>query len=285
MSAQTYTFTTEDIEYIRHGDNAVMLRVYRPTGDGPFPMVADLHGGAWSRSDLNDCDARDRVLAASGLVVASMNFRHGNDGYLACLSDINYGIRWFKANAARFGGDPTKFGLSGTSSGGHLAMLSSMRPHDPRYESIPLPAGLKATDATAQAIAMQWPVINPISRYNHARRLRESANPPAWIADIPERQEGFWGGAAGMIEGNPMLILEKGEKVLMPPTLWIQGQPDQTHDYRDPESPIELNEPLRFAHNYRAAGGYIETLYIDNATKVSELSHNPTAAFFHRFLK
>jgi len=73
--------------------------------------------------------------------------------------------------------------------------------------------------------------------------------------------------------------------VLTPPTLWIQGQPDQTHDYRDPESPVDWNEPLRFSLNYRKAGGFIETLYIDNATKASNLSHEPTAAFFHRFLK
>jgi len=280
----THAFTIEDHEYIRHGDKPQPMKLYRPSGDGPFPMIIDLHGGAWSSGDLADCDARDRVLAASGLVVGAINFRHGTEGYLACMADINFCIRWFKANAKRFNGNPAKFGLSGTSSGGHLAMLSSMRPHDARYESIPLPAGSPAVDATAQAIVMQWPVINPISRYRHARRLRDSANPPAWIGNIPERQEGFWGGDAGMIEGNPMLILEKGEKVEMPPTLWIQGQPDQTHDYRDPESPVELNEPLRFSHNYRKAGGYIETLYIDNATKVSELSHNPTAAFFHRFL-
>ncbi len=280
----TYAFTTEDIEYIRHGDKPQMMKLYRPTGDGPFPMIIDLHGGAWSSGDLADCDARDRVLAASGFVVAAINFRHGTEGYLACMADINFCIRWMKANAKRFNGNPAKFGLSGTSSGGHLAMLSSMRPHDARYESIPLPAGSPAVDATAQAIVMQWPVINPISRYRHARRLRDSATPPAWIGNIPERQEGFWGGEAGMIEGNPMLMMEKGEKVVTPPTLWIQGQPDQTHDYRDPESPVELNEPLRFSHNYRAAGGYIETLYIDNATKVSELSHNPTAAFFQRFL-
>ena len=87
-----------------------------------------------------------------------------------------------------------------------------------------------------------------------------------------------------MAEGNPIGILEKGEKVMTPPTLWIQGQPDQTHDYRDPNSPVELNEPLRYALNYRNAGGYIETLYIDNATKMSDTSHIPTAAFFHRFL-
>ena len=277
-----YAFTTETVEYIRHGDTPIMAKLYKPSGDGPFPMIIDLHGGAWSNGDLADCDARDQVLAASGLVVAAINFRHAGDGYPTSLQDINYAVRWMKANAAKFNGKANAIGLSGTSSGGHLAMLAAMRPADPRYAALPGPAGV---DATVQAIVMQWPVINPISRYLHARRLRDSANPPAWIGNIPERHELYWKTEAAMMEGNPIGILEKGEKVLTPPTLWIQGQPDQTHDYRDPDSPVELNEPLRFSLNYRKAGGYIETLYVDNATKGSAISYDPTAAFFHRFLK
>ncbi len=279
-----YAFTTETVEYIRHGDTPYMMKLYKPSGDGPFPMVIDLHGGAWCNGDLADCDARDQVLAASGLVVAAANFRHAGEGYPTSLADINYAIRWMKTNAAKLNGRADKLGLSGTSSGGHLAMLVSMRPNDPRYTAIASPAG-GSTDPSVQAIVMQWPVISPISRYRNARRLRDSANPPAWVGSIPERHETYWKTEAAMIEANPIGILERGEKVTMPPSLWIQGQPDPTHDYRDPESPVEWNEPLRFSLNYRKAGGYIETLYVDNEKKASNMSHEPTAAFFHRFLK
>lgn len=276
-----YAFTTETVEYIRHGETPYSMKLYKPSGDGPFPMIIDLHGGAWSSGDLADCDARDQVLAASGFVVAAANFRHAGDGYPTSLADINYAIRWMKSNATKLNGRADQVGLSGTSSGGHLAMLVAMRPHDPRYAAIAGPAGV---DATVQAIVMQWPVINPISRYLHARRLRDSATPPAWIGNIPERHELYWKSEAAMAEGNPIGILEKGEKVLTPPTLWIQGQPDQTHDYRDPASPVDWNEPLRFSLNYRKAGGFIETLYVDNETK-AKTAPASTAAFFHRFMK
>jgi len=281
----SHAFTTETVEYIRHGSTPYMAKLYRPSGDGPFPMVIDLHGGAWCNGDLADCDARDQVLAASGLVVAAINFRHGPDGYPTSLADINYAIRWMKANAAKFNGRADAVGLSGTSSGGHLAMLVAMRPNDPRYTAIASPGGSAAVDSSVKAIVMQWPVINPLSRYRHARRLRDSANPPGWVANIPERHETYWKNEAAMEDGNPILMMEKGEKVVTPPTLWIQGQPDQTHDYLDPESPLDLNEPLRFSFNYRKSGGFIETLYIDNETKGSDSSYRPTAAFFHRFLK
>jgi acetyl esterase len=279
-----YAFTTETVEYIRHGSTLYMMKLYKPSGDGPFPMVIDLHGGAWCNGDLADCDARDQVLAASGLVVAAANFRHADEGYPTSLADINFAIRWMKTNAAKLNGRANAVGLSGTSSGGHLAMLTAMRPNDPRYTAIASPAG-GSTDTSVKAVVMQWPVISPISRYRNARRLRDSANPPAWVGSIPERHETYWKTEAAMIEGNPIGMMERGEKVVTVPALWIQGQPDPTHDYRDPESPVDLNEPLRFSLNYRKAGGYIETLYVDNEKKGSSISFEPTAAFFHRFLK
>jgi len=41
----TYAITTEDVEYLRHGDRRLVARLYRPTGAGPFAAVVDLHGG------------------------------------------------------------------------------------------------------------------------------------------------------------------------------------------------------------------------------------------------
>ena len=40
--------------------------------------------------------------------------------------------------------------ISGQSSGGHLAMLAAMRPNDPRYTTIALPAGSPKVDATVK---------------------------------------------------------------------------------------------------------------------------------------
>jgi len=35
-----------------------------------------------------------------------------------------------------------------------------------------------------------------------------------------------------MAEGNPMLALERGEKVHTPPAVWFQGRGDTLHDYK-----------------------------------------------------
>ena len=66
------------------------------------------------------------------------------------------------------------------------------------------------------------------------------------------------------------------------PALWVNGRPDPVHDYRDPESPVELNEPQRFVENYRKAGGRIDLHYIDQAARQSAASYDLVAAFVHK---
>jgi len=287
MSGQPFDYTIADFNYVEHAGQPQRLRLFMPVGAAPVPLVVDLHGGAWCTGDLKDCEARDLTLVRNGFAVAALNFRHAGDGYPASCVDINYAIRWLKAHAGQLGLRADKVGLSGQSSGGHLAMLAAMRPADPRYTAIPSPAGAPGDatpDASVRAVVMQWPVINPLSRYRNAVQLRNTAESPTWVGDIPERHDLYWKTEDAMEEANPILILERGEKAELPPALWIQGKPDPVHDYRDPVGTFDGNEPERFAHDYRAAGGSLELLYIDNATRGSATSHDPTAAFFRQHL-
>jgi acetyl esterase/lipase len=283
MTVQPFDYTVADFTYLEHADGPQRLRLFLPVASRPVPLVVDLHGGAWCNGDLRDCEGRDLTLVRAGLAVAALNFRHAGQGYPASLVDINFAIRWLKAHAVKLGLRADAVGLSGQSSGGHLAMLAAMRPADPCYAAIPSPEGAEV-DASVRAVVMQWPVINPLSRYRNAVRLRDSGNPPPWVGDIPGRHDLYWKNVAAMEEGNPMLILERGEAAQLPPALWIQGQPDPVHDYRDPEGTSDETEPERFARNYRRAGGTLDLLYIDNAVRGGAASNVPTTEFFRRHL-
>jgi len=271
--------TTENVCYLRHGERQIMARVFKPEGEGPFPAYIDLHGGAWNNGDLNDRTGLGEYMAQRGYVMATLNFRHGPDGYPTTLQDIHYGIRWVKAHAKELKADPRKVAIGGASSGGHLAMLVAMRPNDPRYAAIPL-----AGDASVQGVIMQWPVINPLSRYRHAIRSSALPNPPQFSIGMKEKHDTYWHTEAEMADGNPMLILERGEKVVMPPALWLQGRPDEVHDYHDPDSNFAGNEPERFVSNYRKAGGDIEIAYFDNAKRNTDVTHQPVADFMKKHI-
>src|SRR5215470_9409829 len=106
----------EDVEYLRHGDTPLLARIYRPRGQGPFPAVIDAHGGAWCVGSRVNNDPINMPVARGG-VVAALDFRMPPDAsYPGSVADINYGIRWLKANAAPFGTRPDWVGAMGTSS-------------------------------------------------------------------------------------------------------------------------------------------------------------------------
>jgi acetyl esterase len=271
---KTTAFDVTDVEYLRHGQKPLLARVFKPRGAGPFPALVECHGGAWCMSDRCSEHLRHEYMASHGIVSIALDFRSGSeDPYPASVQDINYAVRWAKANAAELKTRPELVGISGQSSGGHLAMLVAMRPHDPRYSAIPLPAGKPAQDASVRCVIMSWPVINPFSRYRHAKR--DLANGKEWGKSIIPRHDSYWQSEANMAEGNPMLALERGEKVSLPPAIWFQGKNDTQHDYKDVESDFPGNEPQRFCANYKKAGGEIALEYTDmdrSATHTPDLS-------------
>ena len=263
--ARTHEFDVSDVEYLRHGDKPLLARVFKPRGEGPFPAVVDLHGGAWCNGSRTTDKVRHEMLASHGVVVVSLDWRCGSEGaYPKALQDINYAIRWVKAHAKELKTEPGLVGISGQSSGGHLAMLAAMRPNDPRYTTIALPSGSPAVDATVKAVIMSWPVINPIARYRFAQR-NAAKNPPAdWAPDIINRHQQFWVTEDNMSEASCMLMLERGEKVSLPPAIWHQQRGDMMHDYKDDDYKGPESEAPRFVKNYRNAGGDIELTYFDS---------------------
>ena len=277
-ATKTAEFDVADVEYLRHGDKPLLARIYTPHGAGPFPAMVECHGGAWCQSDRLTEKLRHQYMAAHGVVSIALDFRSGNeDPYPASVQDINYAVRWAKLNARELKTRPDLIGLSGQSSGGHLAMLVAMRPRDPRYAAIALPAGSAEQDASVRCVIMTWPVINPLSRYRHAKREK--------LDSIIARQDSYWRTEANMAEGNPMLALERREKLLTPPAVWYQSRGDAMHDYKDPESTFDGNEPQRFVANYRKAGGTIALDYIDMDRGAGGSDLSKTGDMFARMIE
>ena len=226
-----------DVEIPRDG-GPLLARVYQPQGPGPFPMLLDEHGGAWSAGDRKNDEWIDEPLAQSGLLVLSPEFRIGpDDPFPAQLQDINLATRWFKAHARELNGDPTTLGGIGFSSGGHTVVLSAMRPRHPDYSALPLPEA-ENEDASLDYAISCWPVIDPLARYE---RARDNGN-----AELVEKHDRFFLSLDAQIDANPVRILERNEKVTLPPLLVCHGTADDS---------VPFEWVARFADLYREAGG------------------------------
>jgi acetyl esterase/lipase len=246
-----YEIKVEDVEYLRHEGAPLLARLYRPQGPGPFPMMVELHGGAWSRQDRLADKLIHESLARTGVIVAALDWRQPPVApYPAAFQDIHYGIRWLKARAAELGGRPDLVGSMGNSSGGHQAMLLAMRPFDARYAALPAPAGGAGVDATVKCVILCSPVIDPIGRYHYARAIKAKGEPSALaVDDLIAGHDAFWQTEAAMIEGTPSIALEQGERAQLPPVLYLQGTEDLAH----PRPQLD-----RFVAAYRKAGGTVD---------------------------
>src|SRR6202045_4594135 len=169
--AAKFELKVSEVEFRRNSaGRMLMARIYQPQGPGPFPTIFDLHAGAWNGKDRKAEEPMDSALASSGLLVVAIDMTLAPEApYPACVQDANYGVRWLKANATKWNGDASKIGVYASSSGGQVAELIAMRPHDPRYSAIPLEAAPNL-DATVAFIATRSPISNTVARYENAEK-------------------------------------------------------------------------------------------------------------------
>ena len=237
--AARFEITATDVEFRRNaGGRLLMARVYRPAGAGPFPTVLDLHGGAWNAKDRHAEEPMDRALAESGVLVVAIDLTLAPEApYPACVQDANYGVRWLKWKAPSWNGDPSKIGVYGSSSGGHVAELLAMRPRDPRYNAIPL-AAAPDVDATVAYIATRSPISNTYARFQNAEEKKRDG--------MITNNKTFFNPWETIFESNPQQILERHEPVTLVPLLIMQGALDDN---------VLPAVQEKFVATYRAAGG------------------------------
>jgi acetyl esterase/lipase len=236
--AKHYEIKVWDVEYRRDPVRTLMARIYQPQGEGPFPVLLDVHGGAWNDQDRTANAPVDERLAASGILVVAIDVRLAREApYPGSVADVNYGIRWLKAKAREWNGDPETLGALGSSSGGHVLELCAMRPHDPRYTIYPLPEA-SHLDATLTYVIARSPISNPLARYEQAQKMKRDT--------LIRNSELYFNPWESIVEGNPQHILERGEAVLMPPMFVLQGELDDN---------VLPAVQEHFVATYRAAGG------------------------------
>ena len=224
----------EDLTYRTIGSEAageaLLGRFYPPAGGRIDTLVVEVHGGAWTMNDRTTNAAIHQHLARQGIAVFALDFRLApKHRYPAAIEDVSYGIRWAKAHFK-----PRRIGGLGTSSGGQQIVLSALQP------------GKFGEDAALDFVVACWPILDPLARYQMAKAKG--------LKNLVDAHHAFWPDEAAMKEGNPQLVLERGEATAMPPMLILQGTADEN---------VEHFRADRFADAYRQRGGSVELVKFD----------------------
>jgi acetyl esterase len=99
--------------------------IYVPAGDGPFPTMLYMHGGAfcvWSARDVRRTAMR---IAADGVLVVNLDYGLAPEHpFPWAVEDAIYGARWVARNAAAYGGTNDVIAVGGDSAGATLAVAA-----------------------------------------------------------------------------------------------------------------------------------------------------------------
>ncbi|MEQ1862528.1 MAG: alpha/beta hydrolase fold domain-containing protein [Chthoniobacteraceae bacterium] len=114
-----------DLAYVEGAHKRQKLDLYVPQkADGPLPLVIWVHGGGWQAGSKDQCPPLRGGYLDRGYAVASIGYRLSSHAvFPAQIEDCKAAIRWLRAHAKEYNLDAEKFGVWGSSAGGHLVAL------------------------------------------------------------------------------------------------------------------------------------------------------------------
>jgi len=112
---------------VRDGEN-IPIRIYTPSGDGPFPIIVYYHGGGWVLNDIETCDAScQRLAAETNSLVISVGYRLAPEyPFPLPVYDAYDAFLWTVDHSKVINGLPNELTVMGDSAGGNLATVVTM---------------------------------------------------------------------------------------------------------------------------------------------------------------
>ncbi|OCT12574.1 alpha/beta hydrolase [Paenibacillus pectinilyticus] len=135
------------------------LDIYLPDGEGPFPVIVSIHGGAFAFGDSRGTDC---LSALHGLerdyAVVSVNYRLSGEAiFPADVEDVKAAIRFVRTNAAAFSLNPDKIATWGGSAGGSLSALCATSGDAAEFKN-PNSSHIGVSDRVQAAIVWYAPI-------------------------------------------------------------------------------------------------------------------------------
>ncbi len=258
--------TAEDLVYTKAGGSDLKLDIAAPEGQGPFPGVVVIHGGAWRGGNKKDVRSILADFARHGYVAVSPQYRFcPKETFPAQVHDVKAAVRWMRSHAKDYQLDSDHIGATGFSAGGHLAlMLGLTGPED----------GLEG-DVTAGSPSSR---VQAVVNYFGPTDLAAADIPPVskplvrdLIGGTPEEKP------KEVKRASPLTFVTKDD----PPTLTFQGT-------KDPLVPHTQAILLAEAQPSVGVNGRVELLIgASHGWGGAELKHTTEEmfVFFDRYLK
>lgn len=227
------------------------VELFKPRGDGPFPVLILVHGGCWIKEYAGIVQMRNvaGALAAEGIAVWNVEYRRVDEaggGYPGTFQDMIAAVELLTATASEYHLDTARVAAMGHSAGGHLVQWLAGRARIP--VSSPLHRATPYPLREVIALGSIGDLRNRVDKRGQVCGIDvvQLTGPPS-----AARPEIF-------SDTSPAELLPNGSH-----TVLINGALDSI-------SPPET--ALAYASRAKAAGDEVETLILPGASHYDEVS-------------
>jgi acetyl esterase/lipase len=225
---------------------AQKLDIYIPDkGDGPFPVIVAIHGGAWMHGDKADTQNLPMLEGLKrGYAVVCVNYRLSEEAQFPCqIYDCKAAMRYIRANAAAYYLDANRIGAWGSSAGGHLVALLGTTSRVKKLEDFSM--GNPQLSSKVQAVVVWYGPVESFLKMDEELAGSGAGVPDHSSPDSPESK--LLGDVITAVPGkvgfaSPMTYI----KPFSPPFL-IQ------HGLKDEIVPVE--QSIHFARKFAQIAG------------------------------
>lgn len=261
MGEESYDVVRDQV-YVERDSGPLAADVYVPHGDGPFPAMIVVHGGAWASGTREQLAGFAQALAKAGYTSVAISYRLApKQKFPAQVYDCQAAVRWLRSHAAKYKVDAGRVGGFGYSAGGHLvALLGAMDDDDFREASVP---------ADAPSARLQV-VIAGGAPCDFRVLPADSQRLAYWLGGTPAEKPGAYEHA------SPTSYVTSDD----PPMYFYHGGGDNL---------VPIRSPQRMVQRLKEAGVPVEFYEVPGAGHMGAVA-DPTAlghalAFADRYLK
>lgn len=235
-----------DLIYTKHDGVALTMDVFKPAKPNGAAIVKIVSGG-WKSSHQGISDGGWPKAGYTTFVVV-----HGSQPRFQVeeiVADLNRAVRFIRANASKYGVDPQKLGVTGSSAGGHLSLMLATRggPGDANAAD-----PVDRESSAVQAAACFYPPTDYLNWFGDG----DNAVGIGRLADYA----GAFGPEAKTPEGREKLGRE------LSPIYWVnQNQPPVFIVHGDADPQVSVTQAQRFFKRSGEVGAKCELLIREGA--------------------
>ena len=243
-----------DIVYETVAGRKLPLDLYRPAkATAATPLVIWIHGGGW-RSGTKNNPGPSLILLERGYAVASVEYRlSGEAVFPAAIEDCKAAVSFLRHSAQKYNLDPDKFGVWGSSAGGHLVALLGTTSDTEDFSTHPI---TKQASSSVQAVCNWFGPTDFLRMNDVPGRIDHNSpgSPESRFIGAPIQEN-----KKQVQRANPITYVSKSD----PPFLNVHGEVDQSVPYNQSELlqaaltkagvPSKLYKVVKGDHGFRGA--------------------------------